>query len=370
MPRKILFIHPNFPGQFKHLLQYCAERGEYVLDFITEALPVDYPGVRIHRVTDKTLSRPESTAVVMREMAARGYRPDLVISHSGWGSDLKVPEIFPLAKLLCYPEWYYQAGNKRNYPILKALEYCHVAMVPTQWQKQRFPVRFQNKIRVIHEGVDTVFFKPQADAVFTYHGRSYTAGEEIITYAARGLEPIRGFPEFMRALPAILAARPQAKVIIAGDDRVCYGGTHSSGKGWREVLTDELKLPVERVIFCGKLPEDYFLKLLQISALHIYLSRDFVLSWSLLDAMSCGCLILGSDTAPVTEVLKSRVNGITCDLNSSSIAAATIEALAGLEALSPLREQARRTVVEHYNRTDCVRKQYHLIGELLNENHD
>lgn len=370
MPRKILFIHPNFPGQFKHLLQYCAERGDYILDFITEALPVDYPGVRLHRVTDKSLIRPESTAEVMRGMAARGYRPDLVICHSGWGSDLKLPEVFPRAKLLCYPEWYYRSGNKRNYPILKALEYCRAAMVPTRWQKQRFPKRFHHKIRVIHEGIDAVFFKPSPEAVFTYHGRNYSVKDEIITYAARGLEPIRGFPEFMRALPAILRARPEAKVIIAGDDRVCYGGTHPSGNGWRQVLSDELRLPAERVVFCGKLPEDYFLKLLQISSLHVYLSRDFVLSWSMLNAMSCGCLVLGSDTPPVTEVLKNQVNGITCELASSNIAAAVIETLANRNGLKHLREQARREIIEHYNAEDCVRWQYRLIGELLNENYD
>lgn len=363
--RKILFIHPNFPGQFRHLLKFCAARPEFKVDFITEALPVNYPGVTMHRSHDPALPRPESVAAVLRKLAGTGYRPDLVISHSGWGSDLRVTEIFPEAKLLSYPEWYYRAGNKRNLPIIRALERCDLAMVPTAWQKARFPARFQNKLRVVHEGVDTAFYRPDPSAVFSFFGRNYTADDEILTYAARGQEPIRGFPEFMRALPVILAARPLVKVLIAGDDRVCYGGRHPSGQSWRSLMKNELALPEDRVIFCNKLPEEYFRLFLQVSSLHVYLTKDFILSWSLLNAMSCGCLVLGSDAAPVREVLEHNRNALLCNLDSGAVAAAAISALENKGRFRELRIQAREDVLAAYDAADCVLKQYRLIREIL-----
>ncbi len=365
--RRILFIHPNFPGQFRYLLKFCAGTGEFKLDFITEALPVDYPGVTLHRSYEPGRTRAESVGSVLRKLASKGYFPDLVISHSGWGSDLLVPEIFPEARFLSYPEWYYRAGNPRNLPIIKALERCTRALVPTEWQKSRFPARFHDKIRVIHEGVDTSFYRPDADAVFEFFGQRYTANDEIITYAARGQEPIRGFSEFMRALPTILGARPQAKILIAGEDRVCYGGKHPSGQSWRKLLCAELKLSGDRVIFCNKLPEEYFLKFLQVSSLHIYLTKDFILSWSLLDAMSCGCLILGSDTAPVREAVEHGRNGRLCPLTSEAIAAAAVSMLENRENLPILRSQAIRDIHERYDVSDCVRKQYQLIREMLDD---
>ncbi len=363
--RKILFIHPNFPGQFRHLLKFCAARPEFKMDFITEALPVNYPGVTMHRSFDAALPRSESTAAVLRKLAAGGYSPDLVISHSGWGSDLHVAEIFPQTKRLAYPEWYYRAGNKRNLPIFKALERCDLAMVPTQWQKARFPERFQNKLRVIHEGVDTAFYRADPSASFSFFGQRYTADDEILTYAARGQEPIRGFPEFMRALPRILAARPQVKVLIAGDDRVCYGVRHPSGESWRTVMLKELALLKDRVVFCNKLPEEYFLKFLQISSLHVYLTGDFILSWSLLNAMSCGCLVLASDTAPVREVVTHERNGLLCAPDHASIADTVISMLEHRAHFRALRKQAAIDIREHYDASDCVQKQYQLMMEIL-----
>ncbi len=365
MPRKILFIHPNFPGQFRHLLKFCAGQPELKVDFITEALPVNYPGVEIHRSYAPGRTRTESVTAVLLELKQRGYSPDLVVSHSGWGGDLHLLNVFPAAKFLSYPEWYYHTGNPRNLTIEESLKKCTCAMVPTEWQKSRFPKQFQGKIRVIHEGVDTAFYKPVPNAVFTFFGRNYSATDEIVTYAARGQEPIRGFPEFMRALPAVLAARPQAKILIAGEDRVCYGAQPPGGKSWRQTLNEELKLPEDRVIFCNKLPEEYFVKLLQVSSLHVYLSKKFVLSWSLLNAMSCGCLILGSSGESVSEVLKDGHNGLSCELDSGAIAAAVIRTLEQKSELVSLRKQARQDILMNYDAAQCVQKQYQLIKELL-----
>lgn len=362
---KILFIHPNFPGQFRYLMAHCAKSPEYRVDFVTEALPCGFPGVIMHQITDTCSRRSEATATVLRRLHSRGYRPDVVISHSGWGHDLQVAEIFPDVPFLSYPEWYYPDGDQRNAALLKTLENCPAALVPTQWQKLRFPVQFHPKINVIHEGVDTEYFKPDAEAVFNYHEHQFKRGDEIITYAARGLEPLRGFPEFMHALPAILQARPNARVIIAGDERNYYDRKHPSGESWRSVLENELELPPERVVFCGKVGEPYLLKIFQISSLHIYLSRPFVLSWSIMEALSSGCLVLGSATEPVLEVLHNGKNGITCALNSAVIAQNAIAILKKPEKFHHCREAAREFIENNYNAKNCVQQQLKLLNSII-----
>lgn len=362
--KKILFIHPSFSGQFRYLMAHCAKSSEYQVDFITEALPCGFSGVTMHQITDTQSQRSESTAVVLRKLCSQGYRPDVIVCHSGWGHDLYVAEIFPSVPVLSYPEWFHPEGDPRNEILLKALEHCRAALVPTQWQKSQFPVQFQEKIKIIHEGVDTEYFKPDDDAVFSYHKHQFKHGDEVITYAARGLEPIRGFPEFMRALPGILRARPKARVIIAGDERNCYGLAHPSGKSWRSVLENELKLPSERVIFCGKVGESYLLKIFQISSLHIYMSRPFILSWSVLEAMSTGCLVLGSATEPVLEILHNRQNGITCELNSTSIAQNVITILENPEKFQLYRKVARKFIEQNFNAKTCVQQQLKLLQSI------
>lgn len=362
---KLLFIHPNFPGQFRYLVAHSANSPEYQVDFVTEALPGGFPGVAMHQITDTWSRRSEATATVLQRLHSQGYRPDVVICHSGWGHDLYVAEIFPNVPILSYPEWYYSEGDQRNVALLKTLENCSAALVPTQWQKTRFPVQLQNKINVIHEGVDTEYFKPDADATFSYHEHQFKRGDEVITYAARGLEPLRGFPEFMYALPVILRARPNARVIIAGDERNYYDRAHPSGKSWRSVLQNDLKLPPECVIFCGKVGEPYLLKIFQISSLHIYLSRPFVLSWSIIEAMSTSCLVLGSATEPVLEVLHNGQNGITCALNSDAIAQNAIDVLENPEKFQSYREAARKFIEDNYNAKNCVQQQLKLLHSII-----
>jgi glycosyltransferase involved in cell wall biosynthesis len=201
---------------------------------------------------------------------------------------------------------------------LLALEQCDVAIAPTQWQKSQFPATYQPKIQVLHEGVDIELLGPDPQAQFTLpNGQVLKAGDAVVTYVARNLEPYRGFHVFMRSLPALLAAHPTCQVLIVGGDEVSYGRTPTNARSWREALLREVNIDSSRetgrVHFLGKLPYAQYRRVLQVSAVHIYLTYPFVLSWSLLEALASGCAVVASDTEPVREVIRHGENGLLVD---------------------------------------------------------
>ena len=195
------------------------------------------------------------------------------------------------------------------------------------------------------------------------------AGDEVVTYVAPNLEPYRGFPSFLRSLPAILAARPAARVVIIGGDEISYGARLPEGHTWRQRLLDELGAGLDRsrVHFLGKVPHRTFLKVLQVSRVHVYLTYPFVLSWSMLEAMAAGCLVVGSRTAPVEEVIRDGENGVLVDFFSpAEIAARVIAGLAEPGAFEALRERARQTVVERYDlKRFCLPEQLRVLADLF-----
>jgi glycosyltransferase involved in cell wall biosynthesis len=189
--------------------------------------------------------------------------------------------------------------------------------------------------------------------------------DEVVTYSVRNLEPYRGFPNFIRALPKLLELRPDATVLVVGGDEVSYGRSAPGGKSWRETMLEEVPLDPKRVHFLGKLPYAQYRSVLQISSAHIYLTRPFVLSWSCIEAMAAGCLIIGSATPPVQEVIEDGVNGYLVDYHSpEAIARKTAEALSAGAALDPIRKRARETVLERYSLDKCLPAQLRLLKSL------
>ncbi len=316
-----------------------------------------------------------------------GFRPDIMIGNAGWGETLFLKDIWRDAPLLQMAEFYYRGrgsdvgfdpefdggrdsilrARARAGPHLLAIEAADAAYAPTEWQRQQFPEAHREKNRVIHDGIDCNRAVPDPSAAFALpDGRVLSRDDEVLTYVARNLEPYRGFHSLMRALPAILDARPEAQVVFVGGDEISYGARPGGGATWRETLLSEVGPLSERVRFLGRIPYQNFLRLCQISSVHAYLTYPFVLSWSMLEAMACGAFVVGSRTPPVEEVIREGENGWLMDFfDRDEIAERLSAALAKRKDMDALRTAARDTVVSRYELGACLAAQVALVDELV-----
>ena len=384
---RIVFLHSNFPAQFVHLATYLARNAANEVIFITNREEGSIPGVRkilykkhreISHTTHGYLQSFESSVLqgqaVYRELAKlkqQGFVPDLVYGHSGWGLPTFVKDVFPQSKLICLFEWFYHAHGTdadfdpasplsldselkirvKNAPILLDLDSCDWGVSPTYWQHRQFPLEYQPKISVIHDGVDTGMIKPHPGIklVLPSIGLDLSNAQEIVTYVARGMENYRGFPQFMEAVRLITEERPACHVVIVGADRVAYGKSLPDGKTYKQAMLEQVPLDLSRVHFTGLLPKSDYLKVLQASSAHIYLTYPFVLSWSMLEAMAAGCLVVASNTAPVNEVITDGVNGLNVDFFSpQNIAERVVDVLSRPNEYKEVRIKARQTILERY----------------------
>lgn len=408
---KFLFLHQNFPGQFRHLAPALAARGHEVVGLgerpNVEAQRALAPGVRLNAYpTPKAIADPPRAvarvaaplqrahvvASALQQLQRRGFRPDLVYAHIGWGEAVFAKDVFPNSALLLYCEFFYAAkgadvafdpefgagdplaarmrARLLNAPLLLALEAADAGIAPTEWQRSRFPAHYQPRIRVIHEGIDVERARPDKQATFRIAGKDlvFRPGDAVVTYIARNLEPHRGFHIFMRALPMILERNPHAHVVIVGGDGNSYSLRLSPGQTYRQRALKELSDGVDlgRVHFIPQLPYQEYLALLQVSAAHVYLTYPFWLSWSLLEAMACGCLVIASRTPPVEEVMRDGENGLLVNFFSpQEIAGRVDEALRDGRAFGELRRTARDTVRARFDlRGNCVPAQVSLLEEL------
>ncbi|NEP52098.1 MAG: glycosyltransferase [Moorea sp. SIO3C2] len=385
---RILFLHPNFPAQFRHLATVLAQDSSNKVVFGTQRREGSIPGVHKilyqpsrqvnpkthHYVRNFESAVLEGQAVyrMAQQLKTEGFIPDVVYAHSGWGPGLFIKDIFPQAKFLSYFEWFYRAHGSdadfdpsdpldanseakirvKNAPILIDLASCDQGLCPTYWQRKQFPSEYHAKLQVRHDGVDTSFFRPEPGAklVLPSLNLDLSRVKEIVTYATRGMEPYRGFPQFMEAVALIQQRRPQAHVVVVGQDRVAYGKTLPDGKTYKQLMLEKLDLDLSRLHFTDLLPYSQYLQVLQASSAHIYLTRPFVLSWSMLEAMSTGCLVIGSKTAPVQELIRDGHNGLLVDFFSpQEIAERVDEVLDHPETMTALRAKARETIIQHYD---------------------
>lgn len=325
-------------------------------------------------------------------LQAQGVNPAVVVAHPGWGEALLLRDVWPNAKIVTYAEFYYQPSGggtgfdplfpatvdtlarirMMNGNLLLSHAAADVMISPTHWQKSCHPGFLHDRIEVVPDGIDTRRVCPAADARFVLpDGTGLTQADEVITYVARNLEPHRGYHMLVRALPALLRARPRARVVIVGGTEVSYSPRPGTGHAdWRQAMAAEVDLGAEagRVHHVGKLAYADYLSLLRVSSAHLYLTFPFVLSWSCLEAMAAGCLVVASDTAPVTEVIRDGTNGRLFPFHDADAMVRTLcEALDDPEAASRMREAARATVIERYDIEDCLRTQVELVRRLIEE---
>jgi len=353
MSMNILFIHQNFPAQFKFLAPALVKAGYKVRALtIRQFKGSDWEGVTIssyspERGSSKSIHpwiidfeskviRGEACFNAAVKLKKSGYSPDAIIAHPGWGESLFLKEVWPSAKLGLYCEFFYAArgldvGFDPEFTFPELENPCrmglkninnlfHIAqadsgLAPTVWQANTFPEPFRSKIIVSHDGIDTSLVRPDSGVSVTINGDlKLTRDDQVITYVARNLEPLRGTHIFLRSLPEILSRNPEARVLIAGSEEVGYGAAPPQGGTWKDTLLAEIRPKLKesewsRIHFFGQLPYNYYLNLLQLSSVHVYLTYPFVLSWSVLEAMSAGCAVVASSTGPVAEVIHDGSTG-------------------------------------------------------------
>jgi glycosyltransferase involved in cell wall biosynthesis len=400
----VLFIHNNFPAQFRHVARalsldpqvHVAAIGSPTAQAMPNITLMKYPPLRADvtsthkfaRRFDLECRRADQVFAVATSLVSSGFMPEVIVAHPGWGETLPLRAAFPDARILLYCEFFYgaqgrdvgfdpefpamsqqdQVGlNVKNATTLLALIDADAGISPTFWQRSTYPIEFQGKIKVLHEGVDVDVVRPNPHAILRLaDGRTFTANDELVTYSARSLEPLRGLHVFMRALPKILAERPKAQILIIGDEtKAPYGLRAPQGRTWKAHYYQEIedKVDTRRIHFTGPLPYHDFLSALQISSAHVYLTYPFVLSWSLIEAMSSGCLVIASDTSPVRDVVDGE-NGILFPFFASDqLADHAIDALAHPDRYSPLRSKARDDAVKKFDmRRKCVPEFLAMLG--------
>jgi glycosyltransferase involved in cell wall biosynthesis len=414
----ILFIHQNFPGQFKFLAPALVKLGHKVTSMTMQKNELStWQGVQIVRYSagqgstpnvhrwvsdfETKIIRAEACFKAALQMKQKGYKPNVIVAHHGWGESLFLKKVWPDAKLGIYCEFFYHPygadmGFDPEFPSFDEGEVCGLhlknlnnllhfevadaGISPTTWQASTFPGPFRNKITVVHDGIDTQAVAPNLDVSLTLKMTSgqdlvLTRQDEVVTFVNRNLEPYRGYHTFMRALPQLLKGRPYARILIVGADDVSYGPRPDAAKygaaKWKDIFANEVRGQIsdadwQRVHFLGHVPYQYFIPLLQLSTVHVYLTYPFVLSWSLLEAMSAGCAIVASDTQPLREAIVHNETGKLVNFfEASALAQSVCELLNNSAERKRLGANARAFAQANYDlQTVCLPKQLAWVEQL------
>lgn len=401
----VLFVHSNFPAQFRDLAQTLIARGVSCAAVSGQAAP-GIPEVRNARyalgrgTTPGIFSfavRPEADLIRgraalngARMLKAEGFDPQVIVGHSGWGETVFLKEAFPDAKQVLYPEFFYHGrgldigfdtefspvteeavllGKTKNAVMSLALTDADVIVCPTRFQASTLPSIFQSRVRVFHEGVDVGAIRPGPASPFALDdGRMIAPGTPVITHINNQMEPLRGLHIFLRALPRLLDAVPEAQVLIIGGDKErAYGGHPPDGRSWKAVCMDGLedRLTPDRVHFLGRVAHGRMLAALRLARAHVYYTYPFVLSWSLAEAMASGCYVIGSDTAPLHEAIQDGLNGrLLPFFDVEALSDAMIAACRDPAPLIPMRAAARDTAVAIFDKAKGRASWLGLLAEM------
>ena len=393
---KLLLVHQNFPGQFRDLGPALCDRGHELKAIGSSQRPTDprvevlryehklgeRSGVHPHSLeVDEWIRRSEQVAILAMALKKRGWAPDVMLAHPGWGEALLLRQVFPSTPLVIWPELWLRpehlginpAGMSvgqmqylriKDWLIDGAMADASVAVLPTRYQASTFPQRWQHKIEIMHEGVPEALLKMHRLQQLTIT-EDVTLGPDapVVTFISRNLEPMRGFPTFMRALPNLLANHPTVHVVIVGGDEVSYSGAPGDGRSWREHLLEELgeRIDRKRVHLFGRMPHDQLQKLYRRSDLHVYLSKPFVLSWSLLELMACGTPVLAEANPMMEELIQPGVNGALWRGNPESLAQAILTLLRTPTQLKRWGLQAKQQLQPTYLQENCLNQLEQLL---------
>ena len=397
----ILFVHPNFPGQFLHLAAAMGRHPAHKVVFLSAGGEGQMEGVLRgqYKKPPQTLSphlyvRKQEEKLgeglcvwnAARNLKQQGFEPHLVYAHPAWGSSLFLRDVFPRAVHVGYCEWFMQGkgqymGAELEAALSEDAQCClrsdQAAMMlgllemdagisPFQWQKEQFPEEIRPKIQVLPDGVDTELYRPDSAARsrLQEHGLPLCAESELITYVSRGMEPLRGFPEFAKALAVVQQRRPHCHAILVGRMEPVYENRPFNPKDCLLHAGVDMK----RVHFTGLLPRYLYRSVLQASDVHVYLTKPFVLSWSFLEALACGCAVVASDTAPVKEAVEDGKTAWLVPFSQPDVIAERIlQCLKGELSVADVRRQARASVVERFSLKKALTAQHAFLQHLIKQ---
>jgi glycosyltransferase involved in cell wall biosynthesis len=411
----ILYVHQNFPAQFGHIAAHLIKTRGWKCSFVSETPAGVVDG--IEKVQYKLLggatkqnhfcTRTFENTVwhcdgVYRALRARpDLKPDLIVGHSGFGSTLFLRELYPDVPVINFFEYYYRPHDAdsdmefrrdlnwpvpeikflrsrcRNAMILLDLQNCQVGYTPTNFQLSRFPGEYHDKIRTIFDGVDRSVYHGYDGTLRppvgqrgerTIAGVKVGPNTRVVTYVSRGFESMRGFDVFMKAARIIAKEYDDVVFIVIGTDRVAYGGdeTYTGGKSFKDWVLSQEPYDLSKFRFVGRVPPEELGRALAATDLHIYLTVPFVLSWSMMDAMSCGAVVLGSDTAPVREMITDGQNGLLADFFSpQAFAEKALAVLRDPDAFRPLGQAAEQMIVGTYCLDAVLPQMLALYDEAL-----
>lgn len=442
----VLFIHQNFPGQYLHLARMMQKMGGHTIVGLGEnanmgrrglmegITSVGYPtpsgaGPQTHHYVhsfEAAVRRGQAVARGLLELKAKGFRPDVISAHPGWGEALFVRDVFPDVPILMFCEYYFRAGQAdlgfdpefpqtpdwsfsiriRNSAQVMSLISASAGLSPTRWQASRYPDFVRDGLHVIHDGVNTDYMTPDRNEVLRIQpleeagesrlvdylpppveprpGENEGAREEdpeiprgapfalsakdkVISYGARNLEPYRGFHVFLRALPEVQRRHPDAHILIIGHSGASYSPALPEGESYKAKYLAEVadSLDFSRIHFLGRIAYPALRAVFRITTAHVYFTYPFVLSWSALEAMSCGALLVGSDTPPVREVITHNEQGLLVDFFDREALVDTLHAaLSDPTQFARLRENARAFVERRFALRKCLDSQFHLLQAL------
>ncbi|MFN8707033.1 MAG: glycosyltransferase [Planctomyces sp.] len=400
----ILFLHHNFPAQFGQVAMHLARTRNFRCTFLSEQPSSGIPEIQQLQYTPKSGARAENHYCsrtfenqIWRTHAAfetlkqhPEIKPDLIVAHSGFVSSLYLRELYPDVPHIGYLEFFYHRHNSdldfrtdlpqgsvddmlrgitRNAILLLDLQNCDAGYSPTAFQRSQLPAEFQPKVETIFDGIDTDFWKLAASPSRSIGEITIPAGMKVVTYVSRGLESMRGFDIMLRAADQICRRRSDVVVLIVGEDRIAYGGDQrfTGGLSFKNWVIQKYQPDLTRIHFVGRLPPNQLVEVLSLSDAHLYLTVPFVLSWSMLNAMSCGCAVIGSDTAPVRELIQSGSNGLLVDFfDIDAWVETTLSLLNDPERRASLGENARRTIESGYRIDQCLERMVSLYERTVN----
>ena len=395
---KLLLVHQNFPGQFRDLGPALCDRGHELKAIGSSKRPTDprievlryehnpreRTGIHHHSMeVDEWVCRSEQVGNLAMKLKQRGWAPDVMLAHPGWGEALLLRQVFPSTPLVIWPELWLRPEHMCIDPIrmdVGQMQYLRIkdwlidgamadaslAVLPTQYQASTFPQRWQHKINVVHEGVPEAMLKlPRLKQLTIANGITLGPDVPVVTFISRNLEPMRGFPTFMRSLPSLLNKHPTVQIVIVGGDEVSYSSAPGDGRNWRNLLLEELgeKIDRKRVHLYGRMPHDQLQKLYRRSDLHVYLSKAFVLSWSLLELMACGTPVLAEANPMMEELIKPGINGALWRGSPESLAEAILTLIRTPDRLKHWGREAKQILQPTYLQRHCLDQLEKLLKE-------